>query len=212
MVWPSVRFAVGIHPHNAARVQATEVNDLVSSSLRAEDARAVGEIGLDYHYDFAPREVQREVFAAQVWLARDQGLPVVIHTREATPDTFDVLRTAGQQAVRGVFHCFTGDREMARQALDIGFFISLAGIVTFPRAEELREVARIVPADRLLIETDAPYLAPVPHRGRRNEPSYVARVAEVIADIRQTSPAEVAALTRRNFDALFGPNVSVQTA
>ncbi len=122
---------------------------------------AIGEIGLDYHYDFSPREVQQDVFRAQVSLALELAMPVVIHTREATEDTFGILREAGP-ALRGVFHCFTGDSAMARAALDIGFYVSLAGIVTFPRADALREVATLVPDDRLLIETDAPYLAPVP--------------------------------------------------
>ena len=213
-IWPDVRFAVGVHPHNAGRFTGRPADAVaaVRQGLLTEQARAIGEIGLDYHYDFSPRETQREVFDAQVALAVETGLPVIIHTREATDDTSDVLRSAGAGAVRGVFHCFTGDTAMARRALDIGFFISLAGIVTFPRAEELREVARMVPADRLLIETDAPYLAPTPHRGKRNEPAYVVRVAEVIAGVRVIAPAELASMVSQNFAALFGPNVSVQTA
>jgi TatD DNase family protein len=213
-IWPRVRFAVGVHPHNAGRFTGRPADAVaaVRQGLVTEQARAIGEIGLDYHYDFSPRETQREVFDAQVALAVETRLPVIIHTREATDDTFDVLRSAGAGAVRGVFHCFTGDTAMARRALDIGFFISLAGIVTFPRAEELRDVARMVPADRLLIETDAPYLAPTPHRGTRNEPAYVVRVAEVIAGVRVIAPAELASMVSQNFAALFGPNVSVQTA
>ena len=212
--WPDVRFAVGVHPHNAGHFagQPGGAVDAVRRGLATEQGRAIGEIGLDYHYDFSPRDVQREVFEAQVTLAVETGLPVIIHTREATDDTFDVLRSVGQGLVRGVFHCFTGDSAMARRALDIGFFISLAGIVTFPRAGELREVARIVPADRLLIETDAPYLAPTPHRGKRNEPAFVVRVAEVVGEVRGIGAAEVSELTTRNFSALFGPTVSVQTA
>jgi TatD DNase family protein len=212
--WPDVWFAVGVHPHNASRFdgQPAAAVDAVRRGLSAERARAIGEIGLDYHYDFSPRDVQREVFAAQVTLAVDSGLPVIIHTREATDDTFDVLDGAGGGVVRGVFHCFTGDTAMARRALDIGFYISLAGIVTFPRAEELREVAAMVPADRLLIETDAPYLAPTPHRGKRNEPAFVVRVAEVIGGVRGIAADEVGEIVTRNFTALFGPTVSVQTA
>ncbi len=151
--------------------------------MSTEGARAVGEIGLDYHYDFAPRDVQQQVFATQIEVAKTLGVPVIIHTREATDDTFQILREAGPD-VRGVFHCFTGDVGMARAALELGFYVSLAGIVTFPKAEILREVARLVPADKLLIETDAPYLAPVPHRGKRNEPGFVARVAETVAGLR----------------------------
>ena len=213
-LWPAVRFSAGVHPHNASQfAQQTErVADAVRASLTAHEATAIGEIGLDYHYDFSPRDTQREVFAAQVALANETGLPVIIHTREATDDTFDVLHQTGGGIVPGVFHCFTGDRAMARRALDIGFFISLAGIVSFPRAEELRELARLVPGDRLLIETDAPYLAPAPYRGKRNEPAYVMRVAEVIAGVRGISVDEVDAMVTRNFTALFGPTVSVQTA
>jgi TatD DNase family protein len=212
--WPAVRFAVGVHPHNAGRFAGPPAGavEAVRRGLTAEGGKAIGEIGLDYHYDFSPRDVQRAVFDAQVALAVETGLPVIIHTREATDDTFDVLRSAGRGLVRGVFHCFTGDSAMARRALDIDFFISLAGIVTFPRAEELREVARMVPADRLLLETDAPYLAPVPHRGKRNEPAFVVRVAEVIGGVRGIPAAEVGELSTRNFTALFGPTVSVQTA
>jgi TatD DNase family protein len=213
-LWPSVRFAVGIHPHQAGQFagRADDVVGVVGQAIESEGARAIGEIGLDYHYDFSPRDVQREVFSAQVGLARDRDLPIIIHTREADNDTFDVLRSVRQGTIRGVFHCFTGDRAMARQALEIGFFISLAGIVTFPRAEELRQVARFVPADRILVETDSPYLAPVPHRGKRNEPAHVVRVAEVIAAERGLDADEFRVRVTRNFESLFGPNVSVQTA
>ena len=211
-LWPDVRFSVGVHPHHAGQFAgaAPAAVDVVRSAIETEGAWAIGEIGLDYHYDFAPQEVQRDILAAQLTLARELALPVVIHTREATDDTFDELRRAGP--IRGVFHCFTGDVAMARRALDIDFYVSLSGIVTFPRATGLREVAAMLPADRLLIETDAPYLAPVPHRGKRNEPALVTRVAEVIAEARGTSSAEIASLATRNLEALFGPNVSLQTA
>jgi TatD DNase family protein len=167
--------------------------------------RAVGEIGLDYHYDFAPREVQQHVFRQQIRLARELNQPIVIHTREAEDDTFRILEEEGARDVGGVFHCFTGDRAMARRALDIGFHVSLAGIVTFPRALELKEVARLVPLERLLIETDSPFLAPVPYRGTRNEPARVGRVAEVIAELRSTSAGAIAEATRVNFEQLFVP-------
>ena len=212
-LWPDVRFAVGVHPHNAGpykgRVGAAV--EAVRSAVAAEGARAIGEIGLDYHYDFSPRDVQREVFAAQVALAAGLDLPVVIHTREADEDTFAVLEGAGE-GVRGVFHCFTGDAAMARRALDIGFHVSLSGIVTFPRAATLREVAALVPADRLLIETDAPYLAPVPHRGKRNEPAFVTRVAEAVAAARGVPAEEISALATRNLQDFLGPTVSLPTA
>lgn len=210
--WPAVRFALGIHPHNAGTF-AGRPDDAVASvraGVTAEGAVALGEIGLDYHYDFSPREVQRDIFAAQLALARELGLPVVIHTREATEDTFDLIRDAG--GVRGVFHCFTGDLVMARAGLDLGFYISLAGIVTFPKAELLREVARAVPDDRLLLETDAPYLAPVPMRGKRNEPAFVARVLEAVAAVRGVAPEDLDRQTTANFATFLGPTVSLQTA
>lgn len=204
--WPAVRFAVGVHPHQAGAFAGRV--DAAADAVRAEAARewacAIGEIGLDYHYDFAPRDVQQAVFRAQVRLARDLDLPIVIHTREAAGDTFDILREEGDGRIRGVFHCFTGDAGMARRALDIGFCVSFAGIVTFPRAESIREAARLVPADRLLAETDSPYLAPVPFRGKRNEPAFVARVVERLAEARGETPAQVAASTARTFTNLFG--------
>ena len=204
-VWPEACFVLGIHPHHAgAFAQRLEsVAATVTRGVIAQHACAVGEIGLDYHYDFSPRDVQQEVFALQVRLARERGLPVVIHTREATEDTFRILRDAGEGEVRGVFHCFTGDRAMAREAVAIGFHVSFSGIVTFPRADELREAARLVPSDRLLIETDAPYLAPVPHRGKRNEPAFVGRVVEAVAAVRGETSAALADQVTRNFQALF---------
>ena len=209
-LWPEVRMAVGVHPHQAGTFadRAKDAASVVSAAVKAEGAVAVGEIGLDYHYDFSPRPVQQAVFAAQVAVARELALPIVIHTREATVDTFDILRRAGKSAVRGVFHCFTGDVAMARSALDLGFHVSIAGIVTFARSAEMREVAAFVPSDRLLIETDSPYLAPVPHRGKRNEPAFVARVLEQVAALRRVPAAALGEQLRCNFDALLGPTVS----
>ena len=162
--WPDVAFAVGVHPHQAGAVDESTVGiDGVASVVRrAVEARsstcAIGEIGLDYHYDFAPRETQIGVFRQQLVLARELGRPVVIHTREADDDTVDALRAEGGGDVRGVFHCFTGDAAFARRALDLGFHVSFSGIVTFRNATSIREAAAIVPADRLLAETDSPYL------------------------------------------------------
>ncbi len=207
-VWDAVRFSIGVHPHAAgifADTPAAAAN-LVEHRLDLEPrARAVGEIGLDYHYDFAPRDVQQEVFREQIRLARRRLLPIVIHTREADDDTFRILAQESAGEVGGVFHCFTGDRATARRVLDDGFHLSLAGIVTFPRALELREVAKLVPLDRLLIETDSPFLAPVPFRGRRNEPSYVTRVAEAIAELRGVEPRAIAEAAHVNFESLFRP-------
>jgi len=206
--WPAVRFSIGIHPHAAG----TYADDPSMAARRVADAmsrqpltRAVGEIGLDYHYDHAPREVQQQVFRAQIRLALDRRLPIVIHTREATDDTFAILDEEQASAVPVVLHCFTGDRDMARRALDAGYLLSFAGIVTFPRALELKEVAREVPLDRFLIETDSPFLAPVPFRGKRNEPAWVKQVAEVVADLRGTTTDAVVQASLNNFQRLFNP-------
>jgi len=210
--WESVRFATGVHPHNAGAFagRAADSAGVTRAQADAFAACAIGEIGLDYHYDFAPRDVQREVFAAQIALARERDLPIIIHTREATDDTFAVL--AEHAGVRGVFHCFTGDTAMARRALAIDFYLSFAGIVTFPKAGDLRDAARIVPADRLLVETDSPYLAPVPHRGKRNEPAFVARVLALLADVRGVGERDLDVAVTGNFVRLFGPTRVEATA
>ena len=204
--WAAVRFATGVHPHHAGRYDGA-VDGVVSAVTAAIDAQpaicALGEIGLDYHYDFARRDVQQAVFAAQVEMAGARGLPIVIHTREADADTLAILRSASRPP-RGVFHCFTGDTSLARAALDLGFHLSFSGIATFPKGQSLRDIAAEVPADRLLIETDSPYLAPPPHRGKRNEPAWVARVLEVLAGVRGTTPEALASQTTANFLALFG--------
>ncbi len=205
--WPAVVCATGIHPHSAGHfaadpaASASAVAAVIDGQPRC---RAVGEIGLDYHYDLSARDVQRDVFRHQIRLARARRLPIVIHSREAEADTFDILAGESAAEVGGVFHCFTGDRAMARRALDAGFHISLSGIATFPKAPELREVAKIVPGDRLLIETDSPFLSPIPHRGSRNEPARVVHVAEVVARERGVSVAELAEQTTANFERLFG--------
>jgi TatD DNase family protein len=205
-LWPAVRFAIGIHPHNAGAPEADASASLVRAEIaRMPAAKAVGEIGLDYHYDYSPRDVQQTVFRAQLAVAREHQLPVVIHTREADEDTVRVLREDPRAEVPGVLHCFTGTASLARAGLDFGLHISLAGIVTFPRAGDLREVAKLVPLDRLLVETDSPFLAPVPHRGKRNEPAYVAQVAAMLAHIHGVSIEEVARRTSDNFRRLFRP-------
>lgn len=202
--WPDVRFAAGVHPHRAGgfagRVAASR--DVVRTALEASAAIAVGEIGLDYHYDHAPRDVQRDVFGAQLDLAVTLARPVVIHTREASDDTFDLLRAAGP-SLTGVIHCFTGTIDDARRALDLGFYISLSGIVTFPRSTALREVAAFVPSDRLLAETDAPFLAPVPHRGKRNEPAWVAETCRTVAGVRGMTENDLRACLLDNVATLL---------
>jgi TatD DNase family protein len=207
-LWPAVRFSAGVHPHHAGTYAADldRVEALVEQAIASNDAiRAIGEIGLDYHYDFSPRDIQRDVFARQIALARRLNLPIVIHTREADADTLDILRTTGQGEVRGVFHCFSGDEALARAGLDLGFHLSFSGIATFPRAQSLRDIARWAPADRLLIETDSPFLAPPPHRGKRNEPAWVARVAEVLSEARGEPVTDLQRQTSNNFRALFRP-------
>jgi TatD DNase family protein len=207
-LWPGVRVSIGVHPHSAHEFATNpdRAADLVRQQVAATpSARAIGEIGLDYHYDFSPRDVQQAVFRAQIRLARELGRPVVIHTREADADTVAILREEGGSNLRGVLHCFTGDRALARAGLEIGFHISLAGIITFPKAGDLRETARLVPLDRLLAETDSPFLAPVPFRGKRNEPAYVAHVIAALAALHAVDTAELARRTTENFHQLFRP-------
>jgi TatD DNase family protein len=207
-LWPEVRAAIGVHPHAAHEFAGNPggAADVVRRQIAAtRSARAVGEIGLDYHYDFSARDVQQQVFRAQVRAARELGLPVVVHTREADEDTLAILREEGAGDVRGVLHCFTGTPALARAGLDLGFYISLAGIVTFPKAAALCETVKGVPLDRLLTETDSPFLAPVPFRGKRNEPAHVHRVVEALSGLLGISSADMAARTAANFHSLFRP-------
>ncbi len=207
-----LHFATGIHPHHAGLFAGDMPRAVrtVEEAITASSACAIGEIGLDYHYDFSPRDVQQQVFRAQIRLAMDRDLPIIIHTREATDDTFAILKEEAEEAgkvgrpIRGVFHCFTGDVEMAKRALAMDFYLSYAGILTFPKAECLRDAARITPIDRLLSETDAPYLAPVPFRGKRNEPAYVTRVVHTLADLQGQTPSAMAEHIAVNFTRLFG--------
>ncbi|HQZ39333.1 MAG TPA: TatD family hydrolase [Vicinamibacterales bacterium] len=207
-LWPETRAAVGVHPHQAGLFAADpqDAARLVERRLDEVAAvRAIGEIGLDYHYDFAPPDVQQAVFRAQLGVARARGLPVVIHTREAEADTLRILAETGTVDTTGVIHCFTGDAAAAGRMLATGYFVSIPGIVSFPKSESLRDAVRQVPADRLLVETDSPYLAPVPFRGRRNEPAHVVRVAEAVAGVRSMEMAALEALVGANFSRLFRP-------
>lgn len=207
-LWPEVRTAVGIHPHHANLYsdEPPSTARLVRERFNASaSARAIGEIGLDYHYELSTPEVQRAVFSAQLGLARELKRPVVVHAREADEDVLAILRREGAGEAPGVFHCFTGTAALASAALELGFHISFSGIVTFPKADDLRKIVRAIPLDRLLIETDSPFLAPVPFRGNRNEPAHVVQVAEKLASIYGVDPAELAARTTANFHALFTP-------
>jgi TatD DNase family protein len=203
-----LRFGIGLHPHQAGQFDGKEsdVASLVRGAIAAlPKVRALGEIGLDYHYDFAPRNVQQAVFKLQIRLARELDLPVIIHTREAEDDTLAILQEETEGSVRGVMHCFTGTRKLAEEVLTLGMHISFAGIVTFPKGVNVREVAALVPADRILCETDSPYLAPTPHRGKRNEPAWVVRVAEDLATLRGVPLEDLRRQISANFDALFRP-------
>jgi TatD DNase family protein len=191
---------VGVHPHDASK--ATPETFAALEGLAAEaKVLAIGEIGLDYHYDFSPRDVQRDVFVAQLELAGRAGKPIVIHTRQAWDDTLRVLRA--HWSGKGIIHCFSGGAEEAEQALDLGFYLSFGGVITFPKAEALREAARMAPEDRLLVETDAPYLAPVPKRGKRNEPAFMVETARRLSEVRGVTPERIAEVTTGNFERLM---------
>ena len=202
--YEGVYAAAGVHPHDARLYDEAVEEKLVGIMRGGGCVVAWGEIGLDYHYDNSPREAQREVFRSQLRAARALSLPVIIHSREADEDTVGILESEWAGASRaGVMHCFGGGEWMARRVLELGFFISFAGNVTFKKAEPLREVARLVPLERMLVETDCPFLAPIPHRGRRNEPAHVADTARFLAALRGVSEAEFGQLTTANFERLF---------
>jgi TatD DNase family protein len=195
--------SAGVHPHEA-RLADERVYDELSWLARQRRIVALGEIGLDFHYDHSPRPAQREAFRRQIRLARDVGLPVIVHTREADAETAEILEQEGGAEVGGVIHCFTGGLELARRALAIGFHLSFSGIVAFARAETIQQVARECPPDRLLVETDAPFLAPPPHRGKRNEPAFVVEVARKVAELRGTTLEGVSSAVAGNYRRLFG--------
>jgi len=232
--------ALGVHPHEA-RLFDARVEDRINE-LRRSHPRVIawGEIGLDYHYDNSPRDVQREVFRRQLRAAREAKLPVIIHTREAEDDTLAILRSEwspqsaipdwqsttrnpqapihnpqsairNPQSIPGIMHCFSGSKELAAETLELGFFISFSGVVTFKKADALREVARAIPLDRLLIETDCPYLSPEPFRGRRNEPARVVEVARCLATLHGVGLEEIAKVTTQNFLRLFGLGLAVRS-
>jgi TatD DNase family protein len=197
--------AIGVHPHEAS-IYDPELEARLLEATSRQKVVGWGEIGLDYHYDYSPREVQRRVFAIQIELARQAGLPVIIHTREAEEDTVAILRE--HEGVTGVLHCFTGTQSLADTALELGLLISFSGVLTFKNSNDLRAVAASVPLDRTLVETDSPYLAPVPFRGRRNEPAYVRETAASLASLHGVTIEEVAGQTSANFMRLFGIGAS----
>lgn len=199
--YPNIYSAVGIHPHNAKALDESLYKEL-KKWIKQPKVLAVGEIGLDYHYLHSPKGVQIEAFRKQIALAKDKGYPVIVHSREAKGDTLQVLREEIADTP-GVLHCFSGDREMAKKAMELGFYISIAGTVTFKNAVELREIARFIPDEFILIETDAPYLSPVPVRGKRNEPAFLKHTARIIAKIRGIKISDLERITTLNAKKLF---------
>jgi TatD DNase family protein len=200
---PGIQASLGIHPHEARTWEAgTEA--ALEALVSDPNVRFVGETGLDWHYDLSPRDQQEAVFRSQIRLARRVRKPLMIHTRSAPGDTLRILREEGAEAVRGIIHCFSEDQAFAEGALDLGFYLSFSGIVTFRKAEAVRAVAAWAPEERILVETDAPFLAPVPYRGKPNEPGFVRYTADAVAGLRGVAPARIAAATTRNLEALCG--------
>lgn len=200
---PNLYATVGMHPHDAKDVRPEELAQLKNLTSHPKVV-AVGETGLDYYYNHSPHDVQRKVFTQFIHMAREAELPIVVHEREAARQAAEILRREGANDIRGVIHCFTGDYDAARQYLDLGFFLSFTGIITFKNAAPLRDVVRRVPLERLLVETDSPYLTPVPFRGKRNEPAFVRYVAETVANVKEIFLEDVAQVTTRNVKNLFG--------
>lgn len=193
---------VGIHPHDASKA-TPETYKRLTELLKHPKVVALGEMGLDYHYDHSPREIQRAVFLEQMMIAGEAGKPIVIHTREAWEDTLALLETYWRPyGLGGIMHCFSGNPDQAALCVDLGFHLSFGGIVTFPKAADVQESARQAPANRILIETDAPYLAPVPYRGKRNEPAFVAETARKLAELRGVTTEEIARITSENLQEL----------
>ncbi len=204
--YPFIYSTVGVHPHEVKHISDGWYEDLRRLAGHSKVV-AYGEIGLDYHYDHSPRDVQRTRFREQVNLGRELRLPLVIHTREAQEDTIKILKEEKAAEVGGVFHCFSGDAWLAKDALDLGFYVSFSGVITFRSATMLRDIAKWVPMDRILVETDCPYLTPVPHRGKRNEPANVKLVAEMIAEVKRSDQRmtveEVGQITSENARRVF---------
>ena len=196
-----VKGALGMHPHSA-KLYNDEVEEVLRKGLDKEGIVSCGEIGLDYYYEYSDKEKQKEVFYRQMILAKEKKMPVEIHTRSAEEDTIKTLKQFSG-SVRGLLHCFSETWSLAREALDLGFNISFSGIVTFKKADDLREVCRKVPLDRLHLETDAPYLAPAPYRGKQNKPAWVVHTAQVVADLHKISLSELSHKTQNNYKQLF---------
>lgn len=201
---PAIYATVGVHPHEASKA-APDTYKKLAELLRHPKVLALGEIGLDYHYDFSLREVQRDVFIEQMRVAADARKPIVIHTREAWEDTLELIERHWTPAgLPGIMHCFSGGPKEAERCVALGFYLSFGGIVTFPKSADLQAAARGAPAGRILVETDAPYLAPVPRRGKRNEPAFVVETARKLAELRGTTAEAIAEITSANFERICG--------
>lgn len=201
---PLIHCTVGTHPHHAE--EKTELNvtaDQIVAHTKDAKVVGIGETGLDYHYEHSPKAEQQKVFTTHIEAGLKTDLPLIIHTREADEDTIRIIRDVGKGKSRGVMHCFSSGVDMAQKSLDLGYYLSFSGIITFKKADEIREAVKITPMDRILIETDAPWLAPVPHRGKRNEPSYVIHTANMVAQLKNCSLKEVEERTTENFFRLF---------
>lgn len=202
--YEDVLCSLGVHPHQAAEEFAGVTVERLVELSKHPKVIGLGETGLDYFYDKSPRDVQQECFRRHIRASLDTGLPLIVHTRDADADTMRIVREeAAGQPVNGLLHCFSSGRQLAEEALDFGFYISLSGIVTFKKSEDLRAIVKDVPLDRILVETDAPYLAPVPFRGKRNEPAYVAHTAACVAEVKGVDAAELARISTENFFRLF---------
>ncbi len=203
-VSPLIHCSVGTHPHHAEEPSELNVTaDEIVEYTKNPKVVGIGETGLDYHYNHSPAADQQKVFATHIAAGLKTDLPIIVHTREADDDTIRVIRDAGGGKSKGVMHCFSGGADFAKRCLDLGYYLSFSGIITFKKADDIREAVKYAPIDRILVETDAPWLAPVPHRGKRNEPSYVTLTAQTVAQLKNVSIGDVAEKTTENFFSLF---------
>lgn len=200
--YPFVYCSAGVHPHDAKNYEREDVYNQLTEKLKHPKTIAIGETGLDYYYNNSPHDIQKEIFIAHADAAVTTQKPLIIHTRDADQDTVDIL-SAYKGRIKGVFHCFSGDENLAKAALDLGFYISFSGIITFNKSQDLQSIVKIVPLDRLLVETDSPFLTPVPHRGKKNEPAYTHFVAQKVAELKELTLTDIAQQTTKNFHSLF---------
>lgn len=202
--YPFISLALGVHPHEADFVKDSKSVDFMRDAAKEKKIVAIGETGLDYHYNHSAKKAQRDIFIKHVKTAREVSLPLIVHSREADEDTLSILKDEGAATAGGVMHCFSGDAKIAEELLELGFYLSFTGVITFPKAEAVREVLKIIPIERLMVETDCPYLAPVPYRGKRCEPAFVVETAKKIAEVKGLSINDVARITTLNAETLFG--------